>query len=79
MANAVTEKPYRSLIKAISWRITGTLDTIFISFLVTGKLKAAVSIGVIELGTKILLYYLHERVWNRIPLGRVKAQEDYSI
>lgn len=79
MAHTVTEKPYRSLIKAISWRITGTLDTIFISFLVTGRLRAAVSIGVIELGTKILLYYLHERAWNRIPLGRVKAREDYSI
>lgn len=79
MAHTVTEKPYRSFIKAISWRITGTLDTIFISFLVTGTLKAAVSIGMIELGTKILLYYLHERVWNRIPLGRVKAPEDYSI
>jgi uncharacterized membrane protein len=79
MEGALTEKPYRSLAKAISWRVTGTLDTIFISFLVTGKLKAAVSIGLVELGTKILLYYLHERIWNRIPFGRVKAREDYSI
>ncbi|NGO38972.1 DUF2061 domain-containing protein [Limisphaera ngatamarikiensis] len=75
----MVEKPYRSLVKAISWRITGTLDTIFVSFLVTGRFKAAVSIGLIELCTKILLYYLHERVWNRISFGRVKGQEDYSI
>jgi len=75
----VVEKPYRSLVKAVSWRITGTLDTIFVSFLVTGKIKMAVSIGLIELFTKIMLYYLHERIWNRISFGRVKAQEDYSI
>lgn len=75
----MVEKPYRSLVKAISWRITGTLDTIFVSFLVTGRIKMAVSIGLIELFTKIMLYYLHERIWNRISFGRVKAQEDYSI
>jgi len=75
----MVEKPYRSLVKAVSWRITGTLDTIFVSFLVTGKIKMAVSIGLIELCTKIMLYYLHERIWNRISFGRVKAQEDYSI
>ncbi|MGA4644136.1 DUF2061 domain-containing protein [Limisphaera sp. 4302-co] len=75
----MVEKPYRSLVKAVSWRITGTLDTIFVSFLVTGKIKMAVSIGLIELFTKIMLYYLHERIWNRISFGRVKAQEDYSI
>lgn len=64
------EKQYRSLIKAISWRVTGTLDTILISFLISGRLTVALSIGVVELFTKILLFYAHERIWNRIPLGR---------
>lgn len=72
------EKPYRSLTKAVSWRVTGTLDTILISFLITGKIKMAVSIGFIELFTKICLYYLHERVWERIRFGRMK-EEEYSI
>ena len=68
----------RSLLKAISWRATGTIDTILISFLVTGRVKLAVSIGVVELFTKIGLYYVHERVWNSIGYGRRKP-EDYSI
>ena len=72
------EKHYRSLTKAISWRVTGTLDTILISFLITGKIKMAISIGFVELFTKICLYYLHERLWNRIEFGRMKPEE-YSI
>lgn len=75
----VDEKHYRSLLKAISWRATGTADTILISFLVTGQIKMAVSIGFVELFTKILLFYVHERVWNKISLGRTKGSEDYTI
>ena len=59
----------RSLLKAISWRATGTLDTIVVSFLVTGQLRLAFSIGFVEFFTKIGLYYVHERVWNRVPSG----------
>ena len=66
------EKPYRSLVKAISWRVTGTCDTILISFLITGHAKMAISIGFVELFTKIALYYIHERIWNRLDFGRVK-------
>jgi uncharacterized membrane protein len=73
------ERPYRSLAKAISWRVTGTLDTVLVSFLVTGRIKLAISIGLIELFTKICLYYLHERLWNKIGFGRIKAREDYQI
>ena len=76
----MVEKPYRSAVKAISWRATGTIDTIVISFLITGRLRWALSIGFVELFTKVTLYYLHERVWNRISFGRVQAgQGDYQI
>jgi len=75
----MTEKPYHSLVKAISWRVTGTLDTILISFLITGQAKWAFSIGFVELFTKILLYYVHERVWNNLAFGREKSREDYTI
>jgi len=74
----MADKHYRSIAKAISWRVTGTLDTVIISFLITGHLKMAISIGFIELFTKICLYYMHERIWNRVSFGRVKS-EDYSI
>jgi uncharacterized membrane protein len=64
------ERRYRSLTKAISWRITGTLDTFIISYLVTGKPKIAIAISGIEVFTKIILYYFHERFWNRLNFGR---------
>jgi uncharacterized membrane protein len=74
------ERPYRSILKAFSWRLTGTLDTILVSLLITGRIKVALSIGVVELFTKLTLYYLHERAWNRIPLGRVPERSpEYSI
>jgi uncharacterized membrane protein len=74
------EDHYRSVVKAISWRATGTLDTIIISFLITGHLRWALSIGFVELFTKITLYYLHERIWNRISFGRTKpGSRDFQI
>ena len=73
------ERHYRSLIKAVSWRMVGTLDTMIISFIVTRRLKFAFSIGFIELFTKITLFYLHERGWNKIPFGRRLVKTDYQI
>jgi uncharacterized membrane protein len=61
---------HRSLAKAVTWRMTGSLDTFVISFILTGKLALAGSIAGTELVTKIVLYYLHERVWAVIPWGR---------
>jgi len=60
----------RSLAKAISWRITGSIDTMILSFLITGSVKFAAAIGLTEVMTKSLLYYLHERAWLKIPFGR---------
>lgn len=74
------EKAYRSVVKTISWRTLGTLDTIIISYFITGNLVMAASIGSIEVVTKMILYYFHERAWNKIPLGKVKVEApDYQI
>jgi uncharacterized membrane protein len=59
----------RSFVKAVSWRAVGTLDTFIISFFVTGKVTVAGSIASIEVITKILIYYLHERMWAMVPWG----------
>ncbi|PVV10783.1 MAG: hypothetical protein B6D77_07800 [gamma proteobacterium symbiont of Ctena orbiculata] len=68
---AVTsDRPIRSLAKAISWRVTGSIDTILLSWFFTGSLSTAAAIGLTEVVTKMVLYYLHERAWNRISLGR---------
>ena len=54
----------RSLAKALTWRITATLTTAAIAYVVTGELKTAVMIGGIEFVLKFMTYYGHERVWN---------------
>lgn len=55
-----------SLLKTLSWRLIGTLDTMMISYLLTGKIDVALSIGGIEVISKMLLYYLHERAWIKL-------------
>ncbi len=66
----VSENPLRSIAKTVSWRIVGTLDTIGISWLLTGEAETALAIGSVELVTKMILYFGHERLWNKIKFGR---------
>jgi len=64
------EKPIRSLIKAISWRIVATLTTILLVFAFTGNLVLSSGVGIIEFSLKPLIYYVHERIWNMSNFGR---------
>jgi len=73
--NAASDHPLRSLGKALSWRVTGSIDTMLLSWFFTGDLTVAAAIGLTEVATKMVLYYLHERAWNRIPLGRGASAE----
>jgi len=73
------EHRYRSLVKAVSWRATGTVDTFIVSYFVTGKVTVALSISGVEVFTKMILYYFHERLWTRIKLGIKKVEPDYNI
>jgi uncharacterized membrane protein len=68
---SMADSHIRSLIKGITWRITGTIDTMVMAFIVTGQINNAIKIGLTEVITKIGLYYLHERLWNIIPFGRI--------
>ena len=61
----------RSFAKELTWRTTGTLDTFLISLLITKQPFIAASIASVEVLTKIVLYYFHERVWNKVKWGRV--------
>jgi uncharacterized membrane protein len=72
----VGEAHWRSVVKGISWRAIGTIDTMVISYLVTGQAKIAVSIGCVELFTKVFLFYVHERAWHRIPYGKVAGKSE---
>lgn len=53
-----------AVFKTVSWRIIGTLDTICISYFLTGTLEVAMQIGGVEVISKMILYYLHERAWS---------------
>ena len=55
----------RHLAKTISWRTIGTLDTVLISYFVTGEISYGLKIGAFEILSKMLLYYFHERLWFR--------------
>jgi len=72
------EKAYRSVLKTISWRTVGTLDTVIIAYFITDDLTMAASIGSIELFTKMFLYYFHERAWNKMPIGK-EPEPEYHI
>lgn len=69
----------RHLIKTFTWRGIGTLDTILISFVLTGDGTLGLQIGGVETITKMILYYLHEKLWYRINFGldrRKKRKEN---
>ncbi len=77
-ASARRDAPKRSLIKAVSWRVTGSIDTFILSWIFTGNLKIAGTIASVEVFTKIALFYFHERLWMRIRWGQAENQ-DYNI
>jgi len=65
-----SERPMRSIVKAFTWRLVGTLDTLIVSFFVTQKLSLAASIASVDFMTKIVLYFFLERVWNTVKWGK---------
>lgn len=73
------EQKRRSIVKAITWRITGTLDTFFLAWIITGEPGIAITLSTVEVITKMVLYYLHERTWTRISFGKIKPKKDEYV
>ena len=69
----LADSKFRSLIKTMSWRITGSTATFFIAWIVGGNLAVAGTIAVIQIAANTALYYLHERVWNSVTWGRINT------
>jgi uncharacterized membrane protein len=59
----------RHLLKTITWRIIGTIDTMLLAWLISGDPMVGFKVGGIEVVTKMILYYIHERVWYRFKFG----------
>jgi len=68
----MSDSPKRSIAKTISWRITGSGATFAISYAVLGDVSISSTIAVIQLTFNTMLYFIHERIWNRIPWGQTK-------
>ena len=67
------EMQVRSVAKAISWRIVATLTTMFLVFVFTGNLVVSGGVGLTEIFAKVFIYYVHERVWNKLNFGRIQV------
>jgi uncharacterized membrane protein len=68
----------RSLAKAVSYRVLGSAGTALIVFIFSGNMPLSAGVGAIDMVLKIVLYFVHERIWNYIPYGRPKPPE-YEI
>ena len=74
------ESHWRSIVKAMSWRLIATLITFLVAYVITRETVLAISIGLGDTLVKLGVYYSHERVWNRMSFGRKKEmKEDYMI
>ena len=65
------ESTKRSLVKTISWRITGSLATFIISYLIIGNIAVSGTIALIQVTFNTILYFIHERIWNKISWGKI--------
>ncbi len=72
------DHPKRSLAKAMTWRVIAFLVTIIAIYIYTKDIKESLVVGISANVVKIFLYYVHERIWNRVKFGRIKAP-DYQI
>lgn len=65
----------RHLLKTITWRLLGTLDTIIIAWVITGNGLIGLKIGFAEIVTKMILYYFHEKIWYKFDFGLEKRKQ----
>jgi uncharacterized membrane protein len=80
LINSKGEYAYRSWTKAVSYRVVGSLYSFVVLYLVSGKLLISLSLSAVEVVSKIVIFYYHERIWDKISFGKVKQQQpDYEI
>ncbi len=70
----IKETKTRSVIKSITWRFLATLTTVSLVYIFTGKIDVAMEIGGIEMILKILIYFIHERVWYKVRFGKKEIE-----
>jgi len=66
----MTETTGSSLVKTLTWRVTGSSSTFLIAYLITGSIGASTGIALVQMAVNTLLYLIHERIWSRVHWGR---------
>jgi len=66
----------RHIAKTVTWRVIGTIDTMLLAWLISGNPIIGLKVGGVEVITKMILYYLHERVWHKFKFGVDKTLKD---
>nr|WP_294776591.1 DUF2061 domain-containing protein [uncultured Flavobacterium sp.] len=69
------ESRKRHIAKTVTWRMVGTLDTMLVAWFISGNPFIGLKVGLAEISTKMILYYLHERVWYRSKFGLQTKEE----
>lgn len=70
MKHTYKDAHYRSILKALSWRLLATVATILIVFFFTHKFILSLGVGTVEVVVKLALYYFHERIWSLVRFGK---------
>jgi uncharacterized membrane protein len=65
----IVQSLWRTTVKTTTWRIIASLDTMLLAYFFTGNIGTAISIGGLEVVTKLVLYFFHERAWAKLPFG----------
>ncbi len=79
MAHSFKESTARSIVKTISWRVLATITTIILVYLFTDEIALAFQVGMIEVFLKMLVYFFHERAWDKINFGREEIEIDETL
>lgn len=74
LSHGSPERHSRTLVKTATWRVLASLDTMLLAWFFTGNVLTAISIGGLEVITKLILYFFHERVWLRLSYGLQRVE-----
>ena len=77
--SVMAESHNRTIVKTIIWRIIATTVTTLMAYAWFGEWSSSVALGITANAVKTILYYAHERVWNKINFGRKEIKDDYMI
>lgn len=75
-SQVLKESHLRSILKGLTWRVVATITTVIVAYFFLkdqeNAVEKALSIGAVEFFAKFGIYYLHERAWQKVPIGTIR-------